>query len=342
MRPVACPICDRKDAPLWVEEEAPALGRLRLVRCPGCGLGYLDPQPDPDELAPFYARDYYGGESAKFEPFIEAMRDRLARRRAAGLLQGLPVGARVLDVGCGDGRLLAAFAALGCEGVGTERRADHPRAGAAARGAEILAGDLTDLDLPAARFDLCVYWHVLEHLHDPAASLIAAGRALRPGGRLVVAVPHLDSVQARWARDRWFHLDLPRHLFHFTPESLAALLVRTGFRVTRISHFCLEQNPFGLLQSALNRRAAGEEGNALYEILKGTRRDAQFARRLLYRVAFALGMPVAVALATIESMAGRGGTIEVWASTTEGVGVAEPVGRGRPSSARTSAAATSR
>ena len=313
MRPVACPVCDRKDAPPWLEQEVPPLGKLTLVRCPVCGLGYLDPQPDPEEMAPFYARDYYGGETAKFEPFVEAMRDRLARSRAARLIEGLPVGARVLDVGCGDGRLLAALGVLGCEGVGTERQADHPRPGRSAGDTEILPGDLTQLDLPAGRFDLCIYWHVLEHLHDPAASLLAARRALRPGGRLVIAVPNLDSLQARWCRGRWFHLDLPRHLFHFSPGSLAALLVRTGFSATRISHFSLEQNPFGLLQSALNAWAGGERGNQLYEILKGTPRDTPLGRRLLHRAVFALGMPIAVVLATLESLAGRGGTIEVWA-----------------------------
>lgn len=342
MRPIACPVCDRKDAPLWIEQEAPTLGTLRLVRCPDCGLGYLDPQPDREETAPFYARDYYGGASAKFEPLIEAMRDRLARGRASRLVDGLPAGARVLDVGCGDGRLLAAFAALGCEGVGTERQADNPRAGAAAAGAEILAGDLTDVDLPAAHFDLCVYWHVLEHLHDPVASLLAAKRALRPGGRLVIAVPNLDSFQARWSRGRWFHLDLPRHLFHFTPGALAALLVRSGFLVTRITHYSLEQNPFGLLQSALNLGARGEEGNQLYEILKGTGRNTPFAGRLLLRAAFALGMPIAVVLATLESMAGRGGTIEVWASAGGDVGAGGSSGREPDSSARPAARAAGR
>jgi len=313
MRPAACPVCDRKDAPPWLEQEVPTLGKLALVRCPACGLGYLDPQPDPEEMAPFYARDYYGGESAKFEPFVEALRDRLARARARRLLRGLPAGARVLDVGCGDGRLLAAFARLGCEGVGTERQADHPRAGRSAGVAEILPGDLTEVDLPEGRFDLCVYWHVLEHLHDPAASLLAARRALRPGGRLVISVPNLDSLQARWARGHWFHLDLPRHLFHFSPASLAALLSRTGFRVTRLSHYSLEQNPFGLLQSALDMAAGDQGGNELYEILKGTRPGVPLGRRLLLRAAFALGMPVAAVLAWLESLAGRGGTIEMWA-----------------------------
>ena len=318
MRDIACPVCDLKDAAPVFQEEGGEPGVARLVRCRGCGLAYLDPQPDPAEMAPFYAPDYYGGPEAKFEPWVESLRDVVARARARRLARGLPPGARVLDVGCGDGRLLAAFAALGHPGTGTERTGDHPCPGGAAAGLEIRSGDLPDAGLPAASFHLCVYWHVLEHLHDPLASLVEAQRLLVPGGRLVVAVPNFESLQAAWAGRDWFHLDLPRHLFHFTPRSLAALLVRAGFRVQRVGHYALEQNPYGILQSALNRAGRRRAAfNLLYDSLKGIRRDVSTAGRLALHIAFVLGMPVAACLATIESMIGRGGTIEVWAASAQ-------------------------
>src|SRR5262245_9749254 len=113
MRAIACPVCEASDAALLLEKEVRDLGKRRLVRCRRCGLGSLDPQPDPGEIAPFYARDYYGGSAeAKFEPGVETLRDALARSRARRLATGLEPG-RILDVGCGDGRLLAAFSALG-------------------------------------------------------------------------------------------------------------------------------------------------------------------------------------------------------------------------------------
>jgi SAM-dependent methyltransferase len=96
-------------------------------------------------------------------------------------------------------------------------------------------------------------WHVLEHLDDPGAALAHVATLLAPGGMLVVGVPNAGSAQARIGRDRWFHLDLPRHRTHFTPAGLRALLERRGFTVLREEHALLEHNPFGLWQTVANR-----------------------------------------------------------------------------------------
>ena len=66
-------------------------------------------------------------------------------------------------------------------------------------------------------------WHVLEHLDDRLGpSPTCAARC--PGGRLIVAVPNLSSLQARIGGDRWFHQDIPRHRTHFTEGGLLMLL----------------------------------------------------------------------------------------------------------------------
>ncbi|MFQ5344107.1 MAG: methyltransferase domain-containing protein, partial [Anaerolineae bacterium] len=74
-------------------------------------------------------------------------------------------------------------------------------------------------------------WHVLEHLHDPLGTLMEVRCLMHPSGRLVVAVPNVASWQARVAGRQWFHLDLPRHLYHFDPQTLAAMLGRAEFSI---------------------------------------------------------------------------------------------------------------
>ena len=136
---------------------------------------------------------------------------------------------RVLDVGCGRGLLLKVFRNRGWEVAGTEL-SDQ----AASYAREVLhlpvqTGNLEQLNLPANQFDAVVMWHVLEHLPEPRATLAVVNRVLKPGGVFIASVPNFGGWEARFSRDKWFHLDVPRHLTHFTNESLRHLLRDTGF-----------------------------------------------------------------------------------------------------------------
>ena len=74
-------------------------------------------------------------------------------------------------------------------------------------------------------------WQALEHVHDPLRVLCEAHRLLVPGGKIVVAVPNMDSLPYRWFGRAWQGLDLPRHLTHFSPRTLHKMLQRAGFQV---------------------------------------------------------------------------------------------------------------
>src|SRR5262249_19696950 len=75
----------------------------------------------------------------------------------------------------------------------------------------------------------------LEHVHDPRAVVGAAARALRPGGWLVVSVPNYASWQRRTFGPDWWGLELPLHLLHFTPRTLARLAEAEGLTVLEVS-----------------------------------------------------------------------------------------------------------
>ena len=76
--------------------------------------------------------------------------------------------------------------------------------------------DLDELIADGVSFDAVVLWHVAEHLHDPATTLRNVASLLRPGGVLMIAVPNFGSPEAKIGKAGWFHLDVPRHVFHFT------------------------------------------------------------------------------------------------------------------------------
>jgi SAM-dependent methyltransferase len=304
-----CPICGNPTAtPRFEIDRHPFV----IVVCDSCGAGRFDPHPTTQDIATFYPSTYYGsaGEGSKFTPAIEGLVRATASHKARRFSRGLPQGARVLDVGCGRGTLLRDLADLGFEVHGVEV-SEEATTGADERAQIRIAWTLAEADYPAASFDLVILWHVLEHLSAPLDTLREIHRTLRPGARLSLAVPNFSSLQARWASQAWFHLDPPRHLFHFSMPALLKALDDCGFEVVSVSHFSLRQNPFGWVQSLLTRSSALPR-NALYSILEN---DAGVEVSSLQRAAcltmFMLGMPIALVLSALTALFGSGATVGI-------------------------------
>ena len=93
-----------------------------------------------------------------------------------------------------------------------------------------LAGSLPHAELRTGSFDMITMWQSLEHFHQPL-EMLERTSCWPLGGKLVAAVPNLESGSFRTFGPSWFGLDLPRHLVHFTPLTLRAMLERAGFRV---------------------------------------------------------------------------------------------------------------
>lgn len=228
------------------------------------------------------------------------------RRSVSGRSPG-----RVLDVGCGDGSALVPFREAGWEAWGIETSAEGA-ALAGARGLNVLDQPLAGCGLPEGHFDLIMFWHSLEHMPDPLAVLKEAARLLRPDGVALIALPNAGSWEAGVFRHRWFHLDLPRHLYHFTPESLGRALRNAGFDVVRVRWNSWAYNWFGAWQSALN--VLPGETNAAYKTLKGIPALASGPRALGLAVAVATApvlLPLAAMVAFATALARHSGCIEV-------------------------------
>lgn len=239
--PLACCVCGSREAVLWRTAGDNLLGgpeTWRAVRCARCGTRRLDPRPNADAMARFYAPDTYARAEEPGSEIglrLDTLADHLAER--ASRLAAAP--GALLDVGCGDGRFLAAMKARGWRVSGTET--DPVAANLARRrtGATIYDRPLEELNLPPASFDLVTLLHVLEHVPDPRATLAACRSLLRPGGALFVALPNADSPEAGLFGASWYHLDLPRHLWGFTPRSLVRLAEEVGFSVESVRQYPL-------------------------------------------------------------------------------------------------------
>ena len=180
-----------------------------------------------------------------------------------------------------------------------------------ADGVHAWEGPLREWGLPEGSFDVAIMWHSLEHQFEPAQVLEAVGRALKPGGLLLLEVPNAGSLQSWLGGRNWFHLDVPRHLVHFRLEPLAEMLERSGLRIVRVSTWSLEQGPYGMAQSLLNR--VTRSPNVLYGLIKrvpGGKRAS--AWDLILTVL--LAVPAAAAgfgLEVAAALLGHGGVLRV-------------------------------
>jgi len=274
----------------------------------------LDPCPGPGMIQEAYDEEYYGAGARKFVPAIERFVDAFRDRRAilaARLLRagGVTASARVLDIGCGSGQFLARLGSMGHECHGTELSAETGARAAKIPGLKLQFGALAPETYPPGFFDLISIWHVLEHLPDPDSVLRLCHGWLREGGALLLAVPNADSWQARLFAGSWFHLDPPRHLYHFNRQSLVAALAQSGFRIEQVRTLSWEQNVYGILQSALN--ALGFPRDEFYEVLKGNRPITARLRLPVEGLLLLLLSPAALLFAALEGLFGGGGTLEV-------------------------------
>lgn len=209
-----------------------ALPELGLVRCTRCGAEQVEPRPDDAALAAFYqAADYTAHEPVDDAAARRRAADQLAFLARAGAAVG---GARLLDVGCGGGQLLAAARAAGATVCAVDPAA-HAQRACARLGIEHVA---RLEELGPRRFDGIAMSHVLEHVPEVVAVLASLRAHLAPGGWLCLEVPNRASLRAL-ASPRWMttlgaderHRAFPAHLWYFTPRTLAFAVERAGLEL---------------------------------------------------------------------------------------------------------------
>jgi SAM-dependent methyltransferase len=280
---------------------------FRLVQCRRCGFALTDPVPISMDR-------YYSARYRRFNPFAVFVLRGLYLRRVERWLKRLPARGVALELGSGTGWMLRAFRERGWQAVGSERAVDVAAAARDAAGVPMFVGDLAAIrDAPV--LDVVIMFHVLEHLADPLAALHEVARRVKPGGTLILGIPNIASWQARFAGNRWMHLDVPRHLGHFSPDAIQRALVASGFRTSHVGFQSFEHDPFGWVQSILDRLGF-EQGLLVKLLTRSERRSGMLPTLAAGVLAIPLGaLGLIAALASWR--AGTGAVMEVWAVREE-------------------------
>lgn len=259
---VSCNLCGSDDALPMFSQADSLVGEptpFAVVKCRSCGLQYVNPRPRTTDIARFYPQDFVSYQFVLATPGA-SLRDKIvgeiarssARQRVKVLaaVSRLGPGTRVLDIGCGKGVFLYVLKEThGCDVTGVDFDPEAVRYCREQLAIRAIQGGAADLAGLKPGFDIITLWHFLEHDFDPLAALRAAHRLLAEGGRLIVEVPNVDSAEnAIFGRHSYLY-DLPRHLYHFSPATLTALIERAGFRVEHLRFTCLAGGWVGSLQN---------------------------------------------------------------------------------------------
>jgi SAM-dependent methyltransferase len=259
-----------------------------ILRCPACDVGRTEPVPA--DLGRYYGAAYHGGR--------HGITERHCMQRRLGFVTSRGAPGRLLDFGCGDGGFMLHAKAAGWETLGVEMKPDDPRS----RGLAVVE----TLDDVNGSFDAITLWHSLEHVRSPRETLEALSRHLAPGGHLFVAVPNRRSLQARVFGSRWFHLDVPRHVSHFSPRALAKLFRMTGYEPVQQWNLEAEIDWFGWPQSMLNLLFPP---NILFDVATGRPRQHPRALVATNIVLGAALTALSAPLVPLAAAAGRGAIV---------------------------------
>jgi SAM-dependent methyltransferase len=265
MEHVKCNCCGNQNTSVLYGGYKIKDNKINLVKCNHCGLIYINPQPSKDEILSYYTQDYYGISNMRFkgiiEKFVHIKREIRAKRIKKYVKSG-----KILDIGCGRGIFLNEMRKKGYETYGTEISEIGAKYVKEVLKLNVFIGPIEEIKFPDNSFDIITIYHVLEHLPNPSRTLKEIQRILKPGGLLVVSVPNIQSLQSKIFKTYWFHLDIPRHYFHFNLQSLKKILPSEKLDVLKIKRFSFEHGPFGWIQSVLNTIYGND--NILYNILK--------------------------------------------------------------------------
>ncbi|MGB6873383.1 MAG: class I SAM-dependent methyltransferase [Dehalococcoidia bacterium] len=290
-----CNVCRNELITFYSKVQDPITNEIfAIFKCTKCGLGHT--LPHPENLKKYYDKTYYGNRHGFTQDYC-------IKRRTKLVFWGLKDsdGKRLLDIGCGDGSFLRAIKESGWDVAGTEINPNLELTGGL-----IVKENIEELS-DCAPFDCITMWHTLEHMPNIRSTLSQINSLLKPSGKLIIAVPNINSFQSKVFKSKWLPLDVPRHQYHFDVPSLQYCLRANGFVVQHQLYQELEYDLLGWTQSALN--CILPTPNIFFDILRGKpkikrKKYSQF--NMLLGIFFLL---LSIPAVLIERLFNRSGTI---------------------------------
>lgn len=221
--------------------------------CAHCGFRFTNHFPSEDTIGRYYDSPDYISHSDSNEGLVNRLyhlfRKRMLRKKIELVADYTPAKdspVRLLDIGCGTGYFLQAAKEQGWIVSGIEKD-DKARESATLRSELEVKDENGFWETENSSFDVVTLWHVLEHLEKLNETIHKIKEIITPEGIVVLALPNCRSYDAAFYKGWWAAYDIPRHLWHFSPESLEKLLGKHGLKVIQKTRMPLDAFYISLL-----------------------------------------------------------------------------------------------
>lgn len=264
MKVTACLICGSGNftvLPFGYDHEGL---RLQGTLCRSCGIIFLDPQLSDEQITALYSREYFEGDfrcGHTGSLFDDATLVDIADLPLVRRIKELQPGGMVLDIGCAGGAFLNSAQAAGFAVKGVEMSPDAAELARSRFGLDVITGDVFAGKFADGTFDVVYLGDVIEHLPDPRRTFTEINRIMRPGALLVIACPtQTNTIFSRLGfaaygllgKSVTVHMP-PYHLFEYRPQSMRALMERTGFTIVRLDAGAIPPSEIALRGSFLQK-----------------------------------------------------------------------------------------
>jgi 2-polyprenyl-3-methyl-5-hydroxy-6-metoxy-1,4-benzoquinol methylase len=219
-----CPICENEKFSLFLNCVDYTVSRetFSIVQCTTCNFKFTNPRPEVDQLGKYYQSEDYISHSNTNKGFInstyQAIRKYTLLKKLQLISKFYKTG-NLLDIGCGTGEFMNVCKNAKWKTIGIEPDA-QAREMASRKYLLDIFPESHLKELRNESFDVITMWHVLEHVPFLNERIEDLKRLVKPNGIIIIAVPNCNSLDAEIYKNHWAAYDVPRHLYHFTPQTL--------------------------------------------------------------------------------------------------------------------------
>ena len=224
----ACPKCKDSNLKPFLQcvDYTVTKEKFNIVSCKQCGFKFTNPRPDIKLIHKYYESESYishsntnSGIFNKLYHFIK----KIAIKNKIRIIEGLqPKNKTLLDIGCGTGSFLGTIQRKGWHVKGIEPN-EKARSKAIETHSINVLNENELISLPKNSFAVITMWHVMEHVHNIKQRTHEIYNLLETGGYAIIAVPNYTSWDAKYYGEYWAAYDVPRHLSHFSPQTIKEL-----------------------------------------------------------------------------------------------------------------------